>query len=905
MSQYCEILLDGVSILDRVRSLHLDRRADQAVDTLTLELADFSLYSEFDFSVLPVEPRIEVLTGTAIAPVSQGKFFVERPDVIESKDAISIPSLWGRSELARLIDPFAERITKTWTVATSLYGIILELVENAGMDPAAVAIDIDDFAVPANIYSVSGQYPLQIIIDLVSKTNGYARSTRAGDLWIQKQLFHLGGEPVALALDESNIAGEISESGEAPEFGNRILIRTQLSAAGQEYQIRLELDTGCIRGTSTAVDAARAIVTDGSGAPAGDGVPVLFTIDNPALGTFFPETALCGEWPVTGELQQAGGLLDVSTDYPIREVLGVYLETDFNKAVNYYTGGSFDASGITLGVELPFTDSRVVIDYIGAGVAQSTLYAVAGAPEAKTSVHAAIGKIRDSAEFCINNQLNVSISLHASKTEYNLCKKEQAMISALTAQVKMDGVPANGMMINWQRRGEAGGTVTPKWSALKNTQIDEIATSRNNYTVSVANDISSVVGVYLGTVVGGVNYYSRRQDRQYSFDGREITLGTNLPGARMAVIVRYVAFATATASYTNPLEIGDDEITATVPDGTSTPAEESVTIETLDDCTGATTGGGGGGGASGPGGRKDCTARCAPPILQASREDCICVQETGVSCPSTAEGCEDLCRAMVAKYGNNPLDCDVAPTSAETETLAHQLGILIPMGEESAYASCAESVRGDPEGIPACVEAYIQATIDRCKQKCLNHGVLNLSPPSAAMNCTSGVSFSVSGGVAPYSWSASKGTLTTSGAKNDSAILRAPANAGAAVAGIAYVKAGANLSGTYPACGATFGCYAYSCNDASLGTTGTGNCCNNLWGLGLTPGAPVCSFTITGCPGGDIIVTSTGAAGPVEDKRSAPMIAAGCNPCSISMAGTTTVTVTDSSGKSATAVITG
>ena len=101
-------------------------------------------------------------------------------------------------------------------------------------------------------------------------------------------------------------------------------------------------------------------------------------------------------------------------------------------------------------------------------------------------------------------------------------------------------VPANGMMLNWRRSGEAGGTVTPKWSALKNTQIDELATSRNNYTVSVQNEISSVVGVYLGTVASGVNYYSRRQDRQYSFDGREITLGTNLPGARMAVIVRYV-----------------------------------------------------------------------------------------------------------------------------------------------------------------------------------------------------------------------------------------------------------------------------------------------------------------------------------------------------------------------------
>ena len=986
--------------------MRIERRADQAVDTLTLELADFALYSEFDFSTLPTGERIQVGTasgeprvngvtvGTAVLtsagatfgadgvtaddlllilastvaadigawPITaigattlavgahtfgtatgvsftvlknQGRFFIEKPDVIESKDMIAIPSLWGRNGLARLLDPFAERLTRTWTKNTTLFGIIDELVGNAGMDPAAVAIDINDFTIPANIYSVSGQYPLQVIIDLVSKTNGYARSTRDGDLWIQKQLFHLDGLPVALALDESNIADQVSERIEYPEFGNRILVRTQLSSAGQEYQIRLELDTPCIRGTSTAVTAVLAIVTDGAGNPAGDGTPVRFSIDNPLLGQFFPVIALTGEWPVIGELQQASDLLSVSTDYPIREVLGVYLENDANRALNYFVGAIHESpvqgTTITLGRELPFTDSRVVVDYIAAGVARSSLAAVAGAAEGKTEVHAAIGKIRDTQEFCINNQLNVSISLHATKTEYNLCKNEQAMVSKLTAQVKIDGLPANGAMVQWRRRGDPGGTVTPKWSALKNLTIEEVVTSRNNFTVNVQNEISKVLGVWVGATVeeaGYTDYYNTQQDRTRSFEGREITLGTNLPKAQMAVVVRYVSFATAQAEYSGPSEIGEDEITAVIADGTSTPAQDSLVITTINDCTGDSLGGSGGGQRD-PGGEKNCSnstpsgSRCAsvtyPNAVHQTVEECICAVETGGSgCPTTAQGCEDFCKAAVAKYGLDPLSCDQKPTPAAVDKLEKQLGTSIPTNQEAAYASCAETCKGDPDCISPCVAAHTDATVDRCKQKCLDHGLV-LTPTSGAMNCGSGNNFSVKGGTAPYTWSASRGTLTTSGDKNQSARLAGPGTA-SGVAGVAYVKYGGDCGmspvsptcqeGGSPAPGIRVNVETRGCNDqvlsacavvATPGRPPLGNCATHP----VAVGSGACASVTICHDGGDSTGTADRCGYHTCDARSLAMVGAGCNPCGLSMAGTTMVTVSDSAGQSATAVITG
>src|SRR6266481_5542430 len=60
MRQFLEILLDGDSILSEVRALRLDRRSDQTVDALTLELASYALYSEFNFGALPASPRIQV-----------------------------------------------------------------------------------------------------------------------------------------------------------------------------------------------------------------------------------------------------------------------------------------------------------------------------------------------------------------------------------------------------------------------------------------------------------------------------------------------------------------------------------------------------------------------------------------------------------------------------------------------------------------------------------------------------------------------------------------------------------------------------------------------------------------------------------------------------------------------------
>ncbi len=363
MRQFLDLLLDGSSILSKVRSLRLDRRRDQAVDVLTLELADYSLYSQFNFGAVPTIERIQVATAkgnpktdgstsgtgvltsasssfvadgvtiddllmvltsaiaadigtwpiTGIAAIqltsshtfgnargieftvlkNQGKFFVEKPDVLEDKNSLAIPSLWGRCGLARLTDPFAGRITRSYSASTTFYLLVKELVALSGMDSTKVQFDIDDYAIPANIYSVSNQYPLQIVIDLASKSNGLVRCKKDGNLWVQKDLFHFGALPVAQALGDNEIP-EMRENLEYPQFGNRILIHSSISSGGLNVRVRLRLDTGCIRGNGKASTKGEAVVTDGAGNPVSDGTPVDWSIDNPNLAAWGPATSLTG-----------------------------------------------------------------------------------------------------------------------------------------------------------------------------------------------------------------------------------------------------------------------------------------------------------------------------------------------------------------------------------------------------------------------------------------------------------------------------------------------------------------------------------------------------------------------------------------------------------------------------------
>ena len=171
--------------------------------------------------------------------------------------------------------------------------------------------------------------------------------------------------------------------------------------------------------------------------------------------------------------------------------------------------------------------------------------------------------------------------------------------------------------------------------------------------------------------------------------------------------------------------------------------------------------------------------------------------------------------------------------------------------------------------------------------------------------------FRVCGGKAPYTWSTTAGTITHAG-NGSSATLRPPTNAGGAVAGTAYqvfAVNGANCDtqGTRVWKRENWGCddvldsctsftSALACNAITCangdvysnaypdGTSG-GSCAGRLnMECFVSPTTPACDAQPVGL-------------GARCDQRTAPMIAAGCEPCGSVMVGAV-ITVTDALGTS-------
>lgn len=375
-----DVLLDGNSIRDKVVSFSIRRARTNFCNELTLVLADYALYSQFDFTEVPESERIEILTDIGQGLVSQGKFFAERPNVVQDKDQITLPSLWGRDKTARLTQPFARRINKEWDEDTTLFGIIEEMLEACGLEYSAARVLISDYKIYGGSYSVRNRYPVEILADLVSKTDGYLRTDRSGKLWVLCDLYHWDTPDGEV---HGGLIQNISEQVEYPDFGNRIKVGTFTRGWEVNVDIQLSLEDSSIAiGGSTL---GRAIVTHNDGRPVADGYAVQWTSDNPGYAHWQHATTHVKTVRFNNEGQRASGRRRVSTDYPIRQVHSVTeTATGQQKAVE-----SFQGRSIILAEPLQFTDSTVTIDYEAGGIAENTL--IAGSTgEVEVDVHAVV-----------------------------------------------------------------------------------------------------------------------------------------------------------------------------------------------------------------------------------------------------------------------------------------------------------------------------------------------------------------------------------------------------------------------------------------------------------------------------------------------------------------------------------
>jgi len=191
--------------------------------------------------------------------------------------------------------------------------------------------------------------------------------------------------------------------------------------------------------------------------------------------------------------------------------------------------------------------------------------------------------------------------------------------------------------------------------------------------------------------------------------------------------------------------------------------------------------------------------------------------------------------------------------------------------------------------------------------------------PTKSLNCsaaTQGAQLMACGGRGPYTWS-NTGSVSLSGTSGSSTRVAPPANAGSGTAGVAYIKSLESVGcghviGTIHAIGGTEN--SYGCNDALIqcgSLLGGGTAANFVFAdaacsCGTHSGHAISGsgfFTTVSC-GATVAApdcAAVSAYGAVNDKRTAPMIAAGCVPCGLSDGNT--VSVTDSLGTVTTVIM--
>lgn len=195
---------------------------------------------------------------------------------------------------------------------------------------------------------------------------------------------------------------------------------------------------------------------------------------------------------------------------------------------------------------------------------------------------------------------------------------------------------------------------------------------------------------------------------------------------------------------------------------------------------------------------------------------------------------------------------------------------------------------------------------------CNLDGTPNRGNSLGCANSTKGARIIACGGRGPYTWS-NTGSITKNATTGQQIVVSPPTNSGSAVAGTAYWvdawSCGTCSAGTCTAI-AIIARGEYDCNDVWVSAlVGDPTPCDRVTNCPSTPSpgtfSSCCSGNTVICDGSSPCVDArsapNGKSFQMCDKRSAPMISGGCNPCGL-QAGST-VTVTDADGTQTTVIM--
>lgn len=351
------LTLNGVDITAKADGVTVTFAAENVCGEITVELKDRSAIAGLVVPRVPQEPII----AYRHSPTHPAMHFyleeIQYPQDLVAKTA----TLWGRSGSARLTAPWAQKISKQWPGGDTVAGIMAEVASMRGVTLSVHS----DYDVCQYCYAVSDQTPAEIIRGLATRSGQILWPEVDGTLTIAPRLYRDLTAPV-VTLNAADIVIE-SVDRQVPDFGNRILVSGDASAAGLSVQVvPLVDDTECVAADGQSSVRLIAIVIGADGLPVALGTVVTWSASS---GYMSAATSVTQDVIRQNEQQRADSYKRVTLDLPAKSVIGVYRRSDVRKARNYYVerGGSVSGRTITFSAPLDYYDQALVIDYIVQG----------------------------------------------------------------------------------------------------------------------------------------------------------------------------------------------------------------------------------------------------------------------------------------------------------------------------------------------------------------------------------------------------------------------------------------------------------------------------------------------------------------------------------------------------------
>ena len=319
------VLLNSVDITASVSSWSASYAAENICGECTVEIADRDVLDGIIVPRVPRELSIQVDELVDSAWTSRGAYYLEQittPPDLTARTA----TIWGRSASASLTTPWAQKISKQWSAATTIAAIVAEVAALCGVTVTVT----NDFDVCQYCYVASDQYPSEIIRDLAEKSGQILWPQVDGSLLIAPRAYTYGTPDVT--LDAAEIVVE-SVDRTAPDFGNRILVEAPSTTSNTRVNVVPQYpESGCVEANGEDSVRLVAVVTDGDGNPLTSGT-VAWAASGGTLSA--TETSL-GEATIIGEEVQADSFTAVTLSMTPVRILGVYAYADRSRRTDLY-----------------------------------------------------------------------------------------------------------------------------------------------------------------------------------------------------------------------------------------------------------------------------------------------------------------------------------------------------------------------------------------------------------------------------------------------------------------------------------------------------------------------------------------------------------------------------------------